>query len=575
MILALLAVVTALYNPPTYACDGSTAVYTVNFQYIANTDVILTSTTAAGIVTTLTQGTDFTLSVSSTSSSATATLANPASKCPSGSQLKIRRNTSKTQPYSFRSQTSFNPALHELAYDREMLILQENAAGVAASGDISTSSVLITGTTTAVNLGDLLSVVPIPAKAFGVNCDGTDEHLRIQQCTTTATQCVLPPSTISSPCFTGGTTIVVPTGHRLLGNGTRSTILKYNGTGCAMSFDNNDAGGADRLEIFNSNTGAASQNLCITNAVGPTLRLSFNDVFLLGAQSPPIAGANCLFMNSTTTNSLYYILFTHLITQNCDRGAELLGASGQGGVNANWWVGYSGNANVTNWYADGKASDNYVQGHCNAGGTVFAQRCFNVSGTDASNKAAGNEIHLVTDQGAGNGGFVVNSFTASNWIQEFNEGSAADSMSGDSTNFLFDTQLVSSRNVWLPSLLLSGTSGLGGSPSASMFLSGAVRATDQTHLANTGSTISSTMLFVGHNSTSGALTDALGAFSGQLLFFYDEDASMSAVKTLTLTAPAGGTVNGAASKVIINAASGSALCYASSVDGKTWLCITH
>lgn len=570
MLAAILAVVTGLYNPPTYACDGSTAAYTVNFPYIVNTDVILTSTTPAGVSTPLTQGTDFALSVSSTSSTATATLTSPSTKCPAGNQLKIRRNTSKTQPYSFRSQTSFNPALHELAYDREMMIIQENAAGVQASGDISTSTVTITGATTAVNLGDLLSVVPIPAKAFGVNCDGSDEHLRIQQCATAAMQCVLPPSTT---CSLGASALTVPTGHRVVGQGANGTQLVSSIAGCVTIFDGNDSGGAEKLRIHGTSTSASMHPMCWANTTGPTLRMSFNDVTLVGAQSPPISGAYCLYVHSTTANSLYYNWAPHLVTINCDRGIELLGDSGQGGANANWFPGYSSNGNVVGIDFDGKASDNYVQGHCNAGGTTFAQTCAIIGDGAAGNGAAGNELHVASDQGAGADkvAVVLNNNSTGNFVFSDEESGGTSSQLSDSTNIWISNKGVNptGRNALLPSSFLSGSNSLSGVA----FLGATVRDTAQVHVTDTNATLSTTTsFFVGHNGNTVAHTDTLLAVSGQLLFFFDEDKSMSGVKTLTVNAPAGGTVNGNASAVIINTAGGSQICYSSSTDGKTWLC---
>lgn len=457
----LLATVTAPYAPPTYACNGSTAVFTVNFPYLVNTDVVLTSTTAGGVATTLAQGTDFTLNVSSSSSTALATLAAPASTCPTGNQLKIFRATAKTQPYSFRMQTSFNPALLELAYDRQLMITQETAVGTAASGDISQATVLIPGTTTAVNISSLLAGSPIAAKAFGVLCDGSDEHARIQQCLTSATQCLLPPLTT---CNWGSTTLTAPTGHRLVGHGKQSTVGTYTGTGCAITFDNNDGGGMEKMRINVTNTAATVHNICVSNAAGPTLRLSFPEVMAVGASNPPVTGAYCVYMHSTTGNSLYYNLFTQLVTLRCDRGVEMLGDTGSGGVNANWLVGYSSNANVTGTYFDNFSGDNYVQGHCNASGTSFAQGCAVIG--DGTHSSSGNELHLVSD--AGSAGFVFNlQANASNSLLfSTNEGGGPDIVAGDSTNNIFSNRAVgaASRHTFLPDLILgngiAGTTGL-------------------------------------------------------------------------------------------------------------------
>lgn len=460
ILLALLfATVTTPYAPPTYACNGSTAVFTVNFPYLSAGDVVLTSATAGGTSTTLAQGTDYTLSVSSTSSTATATLAVPGTTCPTGNQLKIFRNTAKTQPYSFRQQTSFNPALFELAYDRQAMISQETAVGTAASGDISLATVLIPGTTTAVNLSSLLAGSPIPAKAFGVNCDGSDEHLRIQQCVTSATQCLMPPST---NCNQGTTTITVPTGHRWLGHGKQSTAVNYSGTACQAVYDGNDGGGAEKIRFNQTNTAGTVKGLCITNATGATLRLSFPEVMIVGATSPPTAGAYCVYGHSTTGSSNYYHLFTQLVTLNCDRGVELLGETGSGGVNAWWFNGYSSNANRIGFMTDNVAGDTFVQGHCNASGTTFDQHCVTLG--DGTHNSNGNVTITVSDQSSNPNAYNVNltNPSSNNFTIDINESSVASVFTSNSTNNYFGTKAVgvASQHTFLPDLNLGN--GLGG-----------------------------------------------------------------------------------------------------------------
>lgn len=133
IILAMLAVVNVSNNSVTYACNGVTATYQVNFPYLASTDLVVTSTTAAGSATTLTPGTDWSVNFTSTSNTATLTLTNPAVKCPSGNALKISRNLLNTQPFSFKAQTTYNQALHEQAYDRAVMLVQQVDAKVSAT----------------------------------------------------------------------------------------------------------------------------------------------------------------------------------------------------------------------------------------------------------------------------------------------------------------------------------------------------------------------------------------------------------------------------------------------------------
>lgn len=127
------ATVNAPYAPVSYACDGSTAVFTVNFPYQSTSDLVVTTTTPAGIPTTLANVTDWSVNVTSTSSTATLTLLSPATKCPSGNVLKIARNILLTQTTGFRGQTTYKPELHETSADRIVMQIQQVDAKVAAT----------------------------------------------------------------------------------------------------------------------------------------------------------------------------------------------------------------------------------------------------------------------------------------------------------------------------------------------------------------------------------------------------------------------------------------------------------
>lgn len=554
----------------SYSGNGATTSFTVPYRFLLSSDLVVTTTDSGGIVTTKALGTDYTVTGAGTQSGTLTFTVAPAS----GLTIAINRVVDLKQLLSIRGARLLDQASLENELDKLAMGEQQLQAGVGAiGGDISGASVKITGTTTAVNIGDLLSVLPIPAKAFGVKCDGSDEHLTIQACVTAAVQCVLPPS---QSCSLGASGLTVPTGHRPIGHGANSTVLSSSIAGCVTTFDGNDSGGAEKMRIHGTSTSASMHPMCWTNVTGPTLRMSFNDVTLVGAQSPPIAGAHCLYVRASTLNSLYYNYAPHLVTINCDRGIELLGDTGQGGANANWFPGYSSNGNVVGIDFDGKASDNYVQGHCNAGGTTFAQTCAIIGDGAVGNGAAGNELHVASDQGAGADkvAVVLNNNSTGNFVFSDEESGGTSSQLSDSTNIWISNKGINptGRNALFPSGFFSSSNSLAGVT----FLGATVRDTAQSHNVDANATLSTTTsFFVGHSGNTVAHTDQLLAVSGQLLFFYDEDASMSGVKTLTLTAPAGGTVNGSASKVVINAQSGSALCYASSTDGKTWLCITH
>jgi hypothetical protein len=402
---------------------------------------------------------------------------------------------------------------------------------------------------------------------YGARCDGSDEHLAIQACITGSWECLLPGG---RTCSAGSTTLTVPTGHSIVGRGMQASVLQHAGGGCGVTFEHNDGGGARGVKFSNTGVGATSRGLCLLNVTGPTLRLSFEDVMVVSDQSAaPVAGSYGVFIHSTTTNSMYYSDFRHLVTLGWDRGVESLGDAGLGGANANWFSAYSSNANVSGFYFDTLSSDNWVQGHCNASGTAYAQTCI-VLGDGVNGTQAGNTTMMASDQGASGQGFVVSATAVNDFVFSASESSVADQLLGDSTTFILDSKPLagSGRNFYSPSAFLSGTNTANGS----LLVGQSVRPTKQVHVADANYAASaSTDFFVGFNTLSAARTLTLNANSGQIVFTADEDGSASGVKTITATPPAGGTVDGAATKVVINSARGKALLLSVSADGKSWI----
>lgn len=203
LLAALLAVVNSPVSQTSYGCDAVTAAYLIPFAYQQPAHLTVTSTTAGAVVTTLTNITDFTLSVNSTSSTATLTLLSPSTKCPVGSTLKIARIVQLTQPNGFRAQTSFKPELHEQTYDLlEMQIQQVNDKNLigslavplpVASGGTGVASLpacttfqLLTSSTTALSCtlqpgaGAISSGIPGTALYVGARAsDGTLQGMRL------------------------------------------------------------------------------------------------------------------------------------------------------------------------------------------------------------------------------------------------------------------------------------------------------------------------------------------------------------------------------------------------------------
>jgi len=128
--IALLALLATLTNPAvssSYSCNGVQTAYTVGFPYQVQGDLLVTSTTAAGVVTTLALTTDYTLNLASTQTTAILTL-QAGSRCPNFSTLKIASNVALTQPTSLRTQGSYLPATHETMFDRLTRLVQQTDA---------------------------------------------------------------------------------------------------------------------------------------------------------------------------------------------------------------------------------------------------------------------------------------------------------------------------------------------------------------------------------------------------------------------------------------------------------------
>lgn len=145
------ATVSASNKSVSYACDGATATYSVNYPFISYAHLVVTATTGAGVVTTLAYTTNWTINATSTTTTATLTLLNAAVDCPSGSTLKIDRTVPLTQPYGFRGQTTYTPSLHERAYDNlEMQIQQvDSKASTIIDGGVLTDYMTLTTAQTA------------------------------------------------------------------------------------------------------------------------------------------------------------------------------------------------------------------------------------------------------------------------------------------------------------------------------------------------------------------------------------------------------------------------------------------
>ena len=103
-------------TPPTitYSCNGASTAFVVPFTFQHAGDLVVSTYAVVGGTHTLSLGTDYAVQgVGSSYGGTIITTVAPAS----GMTITIIRLVSETQPFSFRSQSYYNPALHEQAFD--------------------------------------------------------------------------------------------------------------------------------------------------------------------------------------------------------------------------------------------------------------------------------------------------------------------------------------------------------------------------------------------------------------------------------------------------------------------------
>ena len=118
-------------NRVDYTGNGATSVYAYTFYIVSKSDLTVTRTTTAGVETTLTVDTDYTVSTVGAASGGNVTLL--AGSLTSGYKLTIRRVLALTQPTDIRHQGSFYPDTHEDAFDRMVMLSQQVQEQVSRS----------------------------------------------------------------------------------------------------------------------------------------------------------------------------------------------------------------------------------------------------------------------------------------------------------------------------------------------------------------------------------------------------------------------------------------------------------
>lgn len=147
-------VVSAVPPTITYTGNGTTTLFTVPFNFQHASDLVLTKHApgaGGGTTVTLALGTDYTVQGVGSSYGGAVALA---VALPSGNTLTIIRLVGETQPFSFRSQSYYNPALHEQAFDWLEYQVQQVTAAQADGGSFG-------GTATSLAPGALIANEPI------------------------------------------------------------------------------------------------------------------------------------------------------------------------------------------------------------------------------------------------------------------------------------------------------------------------------------------------------------------------------------------------------------------------------
>jgi hypothetical protein len=137
-----MAVSSSSYSPLTYNGNGATTAFSVTFPFFTGS-LVVTAVDADGVETTKTITTHYTVAGGTDGNGLPATgtvtmLTAPAS----GTTLRIARSTTKTQALALTNNDPFPAKSIEAAFDKAILISQENGSGGGTAYDEITGDVL-------------------------------------------------------------------------------------------------------------------------------------------------------------------------------------------------------------------------------------------------------------------------------------------------------------------------------------------------------------------------------------------------------------------------------------------------
>jgi hypothetical protein len=167
-------------NTSSYMCDGSDTTYDYNFKILLASDLVITITDPSGVSTTLNRGPDYSVSGVGQAAGGTVTLT-AGSRCADQSTILLARTVDLTQKVSFRSQGAFNPGVHENAYDKLAMGLQQQKRAIDNLGSVDSAivtSVNNEASTRASQVASLLAADQSEIATRAAN-DNTEASLRV------------------------------------------------------------------------------------------------------------------------------------------------------------------------------------------------------------------------------------------------------------------------------------------------------------------------------------------------------------------------------------------------------------
>lgn len=367
----------------------------------------------------------------------------------------------------------------------------------------------------------------------------------------------------------------IPTGVIFEGVGAGKSILTYAGTGACITMDSCHLSEVKMLQIITSSAASGVRGVWIKNTTSSS---QWNTV------------ENCLFIQNNATGrnpgqvgiliednaAAVNAQFWHTIEKNRFLSWEtnmscLQSGVGADGVNQSFFMNNMGAAFITSLKLNPKCGDHVIVGlfGSHSSPSAFTDTCL-VIGDGTSNSAGNVAVGIVSDMGATGSAFTINNHATGNFILgSNNESSGIDQYLADSTNTIISNKATgaASRHAFFPDTFLSGSNSIANS----LFLGQALRATRLVVNTNASYTVTQPDFAIAFKGLTGAQNLQIAINPGQLLIVADQDGSASASNTITALAPAGGTIDGAASKIIINSSGGKAMLFPVSIDGKTWI----